>query len=281
MEQVTSINQQLTSSNVELVGDGLWSVVDGDYRGVVIRGCTSALAVNQLGVRGAPLVLPTHSLKAIVVSIDHRDHMGQLAEAEGLETIAHALCAAAITGRGQPRVTQIIEGHEQHVDVDGVKMQLLHFGPTQGTGNLAVHLPTQRVLFVVGPRADARYGLLSDFHFRHASRVWRELAKLDVDVVLPGRGPQMERDGLERAADYLDAVGEAAQEAFAGGLPIWEYDAMQPFVSERLHERFGDLFGFDDHIGIAAMRLVHYYLMGGWGMEDSGKPPLVPMSFLH
>jgi hypothetical protein len=77
---------------------------------------------------------------------------------------------------------------------------------------------------------------------------------------------------LMRAADYIDAIKVAAQEAFAEGVPIWVIDAMEPFVAERLRERFGDLEGFDRHIGIASIRIVHHYLMGGWGMEDTSQP---------
>jgi hypothetical protein len=49
-------------------------------------------------------------------------------------------------------------------------------------------------------------------------------------------------------------------------------EAMEQFVSERLREQFGDLDGFPRHVGIAAIRCVHHYLMGGWGMEDTAEP---------
>ena len=82
----------------------------------------------------------------------------------------------------------------------------------------------------------------------------------------------MTPDQLVRAADYVDAIKVAAQEAFAEGVPIWVIEAMEPFVAERLRDRFGDLNGFDGHIGIASIRVVHHFLMGGWGMEDTSNP---------
>ena len=77
---------------------------------------------------------------------------------------------------------------------------------------------------------------------------------------------------LARAADYIEAVQEAAQQAFAEGVAIWVIQEMEPFVAGRLRGRFGDLDGFDRHIGISSIRIVHYYLMGGWGMEDTANP---------
>jgi hypothetical protein len=82
----------------------------------------------------------------------------------------------------------------------------------------------------------------------------------------------MDAAGLRRAADYVDALKQACQEAFAEGVPIWVIEAMEPFVGERLRDRFGDLDGFDRHVGIGAIRAVHHYLMGGWGMEDTAEP---------
>jgi glyoxylase-like metal-dependent hydrolase (beta-lactamase superfamily II) len=227
---------------------------------------------------GALATWPGAPISSLVLTIDHLDHTGSIPE-DCAEVIAHGLCGVVVSRRsadGQPLVTRLLESDEEVFDLDGVAVRVLHLGPSQGTGNLALHFPAQRALFVVGPRADVRYGLLSDFHFRHVSHVWRELAAIDVDVVLPGRGPRMDSAALNRAADYIDAVAEASQRAFADGLPIWVYDAMEPYISDRLRQRFGDLDGFDRHVGIASMRLVHYYLMGGWGLEDTAKPPAQP-----
>ncbi len=85
----------------------------------------------------------------------------------------------------------------------------------------------------------------------------------------------MDPAGLKRAADYLDALCDAAQRAFADGVPIWVYEAMEPYVRGLLEAEYGMLEGFADHVGIAAIRVVHYYLMGGWGLEDTATPELI------
>jgi glyoxylase-like metal-dependent hydrolase (beta-lactamase superfamily II) len=263
------------------LADGVFTVAAEDHRALFTASDDGVVALNSFGtskharsyakaigsVAGVPVT-------AVIATIDHLDHTGRTAELGG-EVIAHELCARVIERRGAPGqrpADRAIAGAGSELQLAGVTFRLIYPGPTQGTGNLAVHLPQRRVLFLAGPRADARYGLLPDFHLRHVTRIWRELAALDVDVVVPARGPLMTTAELARAADYIEAVKRASQEAFAEGLPIWVIDAMEPFVRERLRERFGDLDGFDRHIGIASIRAVHHYLMGGWGMEDTAEP---------
>jgi glyoxylase-like metal-dependent hydrolase (beta-lactamase superfamily II) len=259
--------------NREEIADGVFTVTTGDHRALFFGG----VAVNSFGSDEAVRAYAEATggpIESVIATIDHLDHTGRT-EALGAPVIAHELCAAVIERRGAPGqrpADRVVRGSGEEVQIGGAVVRLLYPGPTQGTGGLAVHLPEQRVLFLAGPRADARYGLLPDFHLRHVTRIWRELASLDLDVVVPARGPVMTPAGLVRAADYIDAIKVAAQEAFAEGVPIWVIEAMEPFVAGRLRERFGDLDGFDRHIGIASIRIVHHYLMGGWGMEDTADP---------
>jgi glyoxylase-like metal-dependent hydrolase (beta-lactamase superfamily II) len=274
------------SAGADRVADGVWTVAHGDRRCVFAEADGSAIAFNTLGggeatdaLRDAiASTLPGKSeVSHIVYTLDHLDQTAGAARlAAEASVIAHELCARVVAERAHPEqsvVTREVTGDRETVELDGRRIELSYPGPTQGTGNLAVVL--DGVLFVVGPRADARYGLWPDVHFRHAARIWRELADRDLQAVVPGRGPVMDADGLRVAANYLDALAEAAQRAFADGVPIWIYEAMEPYVRERLRAMYGTLDGFDDHVGIAAIRIVHYYLMGGWGLEDSARPELV------
>ena len=58
-------------------------------------------------------------------------------------------------------------------------------------------------------------------------------------------------------------------------VPIWVHDAMAGYVKGALGEEFGDLDGFDEHAGLTAIRVVHHYLMGGWGLEDTPTPGIL------
>jgi glyoxylase-like metal-dependent hydrolase (beta-lactamase superfamily II) len=265
------------------IADGIFTVTAGDHRALFVASGDGVVALNSFGASDAAAaylgaiseVSGRPAPDAVIATIDHLDHSGRTAELRAGELLAHELCATVMSRRGAPgqrHADRLIGRDGETLGLAGTRLELLYLGPTQGTGNLAVHVPERRILFIAGPRADARYGLLPDFHLRHVTRIWRELARLDVDTVVPARGPLMTAAELTRAADYIDAVKRASQEAFAEGVPIWVIQAMEPFVTERLRERFGDLEGFERHIGITSIRVVHHYLMGGWGMEDTTEP---------
>jgi glyoxylase-like metal-dependent hydrolase (beta-lactamase superfamily II) len=266
------------------LAEDVFTVDADDHRALFVAAPDGAVAINSFGrsedtraySEAIESVTAQPGPTAIVATIDHLDHTGNTAElAPRGQVVAHELCAAVMERRGNPgqrRADRSVTGDGEELELAGTVFRLLYPGPTQGTGNLVVHLPEHRLLFLAGPRADARYGLLPDFHLRHVTRIWRELATLDVEAVVPARGPLMTPADLGRAADYIDAVKRTSQEAFAEGLPIWEIEAMEPYVGSRLRGQFGALDGFDGHIGITSIRVVHHYLMGGWGMEDTAEP---------
>jgi hypothetical protein len=270
--------------SVEEVAEGLWSAAAGDYRVAFAEGAEGVVAFNTLDTPGAAralreaieATLPGKPIRTLVQTIDHLDHTGYGEElAPGAEVHGHELTARMIAGRGasgQSAIDRPLAGAGEARTLDGVAVELRYPGPTQGSGNLAVHFPERRVLFLVGPRADARYGLFADVHFSHYARAVRSLLDLEFDVVVPGRGALMDRAGLERSLEYVETMQLVTQEAFAQGLPVWIMPVLEGYAKGRLADRFGDLEGFDDHVGIGAIRVVHHYLMGGWGLEDTHEP---------
>jgi hypothetical protein len=148
-------------------------------------------------------------------------------------------------------------------------------GLTSATGNVVSHFPEHGVLYApetVLP--NARYSMLPDWHIRNFSASLRSLLELDFETFVPGRYEVMTRSEFERGIDFLDAVHEAAQRAFAESVAVWMFDAMEGFVKERLGEEWSSLDGFDDHVGIMAFRIAHHYLTGGWSTEETaaGRP---------
>lgn len=97
----------------------------------------------------------------------------------------------------------------------------------------------------------------------------RRLLDRGFDRLVPVRSTPMTPDQVRTALEYFEAMHEASQRAFAEGVPIWEYEAMREYVEGSLGDRFASLQGFERHVGIGAIRIVHHYLMGGWGLEDT------------
>ena len=269
---------------VEPLADGVWTVADGDYRTIFARARESVVALNTFGTPGAARAyrrviertLGDARISTVICTIDHLDHAGCAAElAPDAERIGHELTGRVIERRGaegQLPLTRVIDGDGEELDLDGLRVDVRYPGPTMGTGNLAVHLPEQRLMFMVGPRADARYGLFPDVHLRHYAANVRSLLDRAIDRFIPGRSRPMSPAEVVTACEYVEALQEACQRAFAEGVPIWEYEPMERFVSAALRADFGSLGGFDRHVGIAAIRIVHHYLMGGWGLEDTTEP---------
>ncbi len=211
----------------------------------------------------------------VILACDHLDQAGFAAHLAPSRVIAHELTARALQAKVRSEIAalDVIRGAGGELEIRGEPVRLHYPGPTFGTGALAVHLPERALLYVVGPRTDARYGLIGDMHLAGATQRWRTLLDLDPDVVVFAHGGIGTATDLERACDFLDGLAYACQKAFAEGVAVWDVRAMEEYTRELLRGDFGDLEGFDDHVGISSMRVVHHYVMGGWGLEDGLHPP--------
>jgi glyoxylase-like metal-dependent hydrolase (beta-lactamase superfamily II) len=287
IEAILPILSREPKLGVEPLGSGMWTASDGVVRTLFLEGRGSVIAFDTFGTPGAArayrqaiaATVPGKPVKTIIYTHDHLDHTGFAADfAPQAEIIADEMCARVIGLRqadGQLPPRRVLKGARNRVEIDGVAFDLLNPGPVHGTGNLAAYFPERKVLFfsdTVLP--NARYGLLPDYHVANFTRFLRGLLALDFTVFVPGRYPVMDRGQFERGCDYIGALQEATQQAFVEGVPVWIYDAITVYVKGHLGARFGDLDGFDQHVGLTAFRIVHHYLMGGWSLEDTPTPDL-------
>lgn len=267
---------------VEALSERLFTVTDGHYRTIFVAGDDSVVAFDTFGTpgrarayrRAIESTLPGKPISAVVYSHDHLDHAGFAADlAPDADIVADGLCAKVVKCRGaegQRVPTRVLGGQRNELTVDGVDLVLLNPGPTHGSGNLAAHFADEGVLFSSDTiLANAKYGFMPDYHFRNFLPLMRGFLDLQWDRFVPGRFELTDRAGFERGCDFIEAVMTECQNAFVNFVPIWAYEPMKGYVGGALAERFGDLDGFDGHIGQMAIRIVHHYLMGGWGLEDT------------
>ncbi len=270
---------------LEQLSERLWTVSDGTCRAIFIEGREGVIAFDTFGTPGRARAyagainkaIPDREITTIIYSHDHLDHAGFAADlAPGAQIIADELCAKVVKLRaaeGQLQPTRILRGHENRITVDGVELVLLNPGPTHGSGNLAAWFAEEKLLFSSDTiLANARYGLMPDIHLANFVRFMRGFLELDWDRFVPGRYGLTDRAGFIRGCEYIEATQEACQQAFVEFVPIWAYDPMREYVMHKLADRFGDLDGFAEHVGLTAMRIVHHYLMGGWSLEDTPEP---------
>jgi glyoxylase-like metal-dependent hydrolase (beta-lactamase superfamily II) len=267
---------------LERLGERLWTVSDGCARALFAEGHTGVIAFDTLGTPGAALAfretvgatLPGRSIHTVVYTHDHLDAAGWAgALAPGAEIIAHEATAKLVELRrssGQSLVSRSV-GANENMCVDGVEVALRYPGPTHGTGNLAVLFPAERLLFMSGTALpNARYGFFPDYHIGSYARSMRRILALDFVRFVPGRYEVGTRDTFETGIEYFEAMDKACQEAYVDPkVFVWVMDMVAAYVAERLRPRFGQLEGFDEELRYGAFRIVHHYLMGGWGLEDT------------
>jgi len=273
---------------VDALSERLFTVSDGHCRTIFLAGDSGVIAFDTFGTpgrarsyrRAIESTLPGKPIGTIIYSHDHLDHTGFAADlAPAAEIVADEICAKVVKVRGaegQLQPTRVLTGARNELTVDGVDLVLLNPGPTHGSGNVAAYFGDEGVLFSSDTiLANARYGFMPDYHFANFTRFMRGFLELEWDRFVPGRFGLTDRAGFERGCDFVDAVMVACQQAFANFVPIWLYEPMKGFVGGQLGEQFGDLEGFDGHIGQMAIRIVHHYLMGGWGLEDTPEPSVL------
>jgi glyoxylase-like metal-dependent hydrolase (beta-lactamase superfamily II) len=271
--------------SVDRISGRLWTISDGVRRTIFLEGDSSVIAFDTFGTPGAARAyrkaiestVPGKPVGTVIYSHDHLDHAGFAEDlAPQAEIIADEMCAKVIRLRqasGQRVPSRELSGTSHEMDIDGLQFTLLNPGPTHGTGNLSAYFAEEQLLFssdTILP--NARYGLMPDYHICNLVKFMRSFLDLDWDTFVPGRYEVTNRERFIHGCNFIEAVQEESQRAFAEFVPIWVMDAMQGYVAAKLGDRFGDLDGFGDHIGLIAIRIVHHYLMGGWSLEDTPEP---------
>jgi len=267
---------------VDQISERMWTVCDGTVRSIFLEGDTGIVAFDTFGTPGAArayrkavqATVPGKAVKTLIYTHDHLDHAGYAADfAPDAEIIADEMCAKVIRlrrAKGQLVPTRELTGTRNDLTLDGLAITLLNPGPTHGTGNLSAWFERESLLFssdTILP--NARYGLMPDYHIWNFVKFMRGFLELDWQTFVPGRFEVTDRARFELGCNFIEAVKDASQSAFAEFVPIWVMDAMQAYVGTKLHDRFGHLDGFPEHIGMMALRIVHHYLMGGWSLEDT------------
>jgi glyoxylase-like metal-dependent hydrolase (beta-lactamase superfamily II) len=272
----------------EKLSERLWTTTDGVVRTIFVEGDSSVIAFDTFGTPGKARAykkaiesaIPGKPIKTVIYSHDHLDHAGFADDlAPDAEIIADEICAKVVKLReaeGQSQATRVLTGAQNELSIDGVSFTLLNPGPTHGSGNMAAYFAEEKLLFSSDTiLANAKYGFMPDYHFCNFVKFMRGFLDLDWDRFVPGRYQLTDRAGFIRGCDFIEGVQIECQNAFAEFVPIWAYEPMKGYLIGKLAEKYGDLEGFEGHIGQMGDRVVHHYLMGGWGLEDTPDPKVM------
>jgi glyoxylase-like metal-dependent hydrolase (beta-lactamase superfamily II) len=104
------------------------------------------------------------------------------------------------------------------LDLDGIRVELIHVGPAHTAGDVIVHLPAERVVFT----GDVLFRLCTPIGWEGTFARWTaaldEIVALDPAVVVPGHGPISGVEGPREMKAYLEYVRAEARRFFDAGL---------------------------------------------------------------
>lgn len=171
----------------------------------------------------------------------HVDHtLGNSLFPRDAEVLAHArakaemqrvgLSVLPIIERMAPRFAGQLDGIEERlpdatfdgealeIEAGGRRVRLLHFGTGHTRGDIIVHFPDERILFL----GDVGFFFVTPMAFEGHVGNWirvcdRIIREVDADVVIPGHGPVGSKDDLRLFRGYLRLVYDGARRAFDAG----------------------------------------------------------------
>lgn len=250
-ERFTTVSLFVVTPEGVLVADGQGSVEETQRMVDAIRGITDQ-----------PI---TH----VVVASDHGDHTaGNSAFPESAVFLAHPTSAATLRASadrpradGAPPVvvpTELV-ADSRVLRLGGREIHVRFLGRAHTGGDLVVHLPRERILFMSEAYLNRVFPAMRSAYPSEWVEMIRRAQALDAAVYVPGHGfvesPAILKEELETYRRALEAVIAEGRRLHAAGVPVDE--AVR-------RARFGDLEGWSlrSSQGETAIRRVYAELNG-------------------
>jgi glyoxylase-like metal-dependent hydrolase (beta-lactamase superfamily II) len=149
------------------------------------------------------------------------DHVNGLAGfPAGVKVIAHENnkkeqeAALAAGGRGAPPAdrlpSQVVTKEKEALTIDGVKLELYHWGPAHTSGDLVVFLPTEKIVatgdIITTNRSEDNPFIHPEKNGNTAGWIAnaKGMAKLNAETYVTGHGELLKKADLEERAKRLD-----------------------------------------------------------------------------
>jgi glyoxylase-like metal-dependent hydrolase (beta-lactamase superfamily II) len=179
-------------------------------------------------------------LSTIILTHGDIDHIGGLAAfPPGLAIIAQEnnkknMDAAVAAGRrmvsGSHIPNRVVTKEREAVEIEGVKLELLHWAPAHTAGDLVVYLPEERIVFAGDIFAMDQFRALIHHEQQGSSEGWIKSAKgviaLNADQFVVGHGDVQTRDILQKRISDTEFEREKIKELVAMGMSLQEIQAV-------------------------------------------------------
>lgn len=139
---------------------------------------------------------------------------------DAIAGLAHELAPFDFSGIELTAPTTVVDG-DRTLDLDGLRVDLLHVGPAHTEGDLVVHVPDAGVAFL----GDVLFHRCTPIGWEGSTDRWiaalRCVEALAPQHVVPGHGPVCGVDGVREMREYLEFVQrEARAHHDAGRTPL-------------------------------------------------------------
>src|SRR5581483_5758105 len=196
-------------------GGGNSGVIVGD-RGVIVVDAKITAAAGKELLDDIAKITPK-PVDTVILTHSDGDHVNGLAAFPDAVTVIaqennkkEQERAIATGARNPPPAnhlpTRVITKNDDHLTIDGISFELLHWGPAHTSGDLVVYLPKQKIVFT-GDIITNRPDPLIHLEKNGSSEGWIQTAKgiaaLDAATFIPGHGP------AETKADVASYVAHA------------------------------------------------------------------------
>jgi len=207
----------------------------------------------------------------VVIASAQEDHAaGISAFPSGAVVLAHPTSAAVLSAsarqpdfrEGAPPVvvpTELVE-EERVLELGGKEIRILFLGRAHTGGDLVVHLPGERVLFLSEAYRNRVFPALRSAYPTEWVEMLRRAGELDAEFVVPGHGfvesPTVLREEFHRYREALEQIIAEGRRLYEAGVPVEEAVAQADF---------GELDGWSlrESQGAIAIRRVYRELDGG------------------
>ncbi len=240
IEQVSESVYRWGSDNqygAYVVGSKSIAVVDGHY----CQSGTMDWLKNEIEKR--------HDLpvRYVILSHDHPDHVCRSQVFSDTATgIGHRnIVPHLVREKRDSIIPEITFDSSMEVDLGGVTVNLLYFGPSHSDNLIQVHIPAEKVLIAVDmAKGRSLFPDYRDMDVHSMLKVLKQLAILDdVEIVLPGHGGITDQRNFRDSYRFIKALRDMVLAMMVDGKSLHEMRAlikMEGFSDYRGHDRFLD-----------------------------------------
>ena len=227
--------EQLRSAGEELFTTVSLFVVTDD--GVLVADGQGSVEETQRMIDEIATVTD-QPIRAVVVASDHGDHTaGNSAFPDSVAFFAHPTSAAALEtmaanrGSDAPEVrlaTEIVE-QELTLEMGGKEIEILFLGRAHTGGDLVVHLPREKILFMSEAYLHRVFPAMRTAYPSEWVEMIERAQAMDIDTYVPGHGfvdsPAILEEELEVYRQAMITVIEQSSRLHAQGLSLEEAQA--------------------------------------------------------